>query len=150
MEEADVLCSPIGIMAGGTLRAIGTQLYLKSRFGDGFKVTLNCSDESEQRLMGVHAFVRSLSSNAQFVSRFGLHLTYTVPLAGGDVAEIFNQMETQKRALGIEEWSVTQSSLEEVFVKVVMAWEEGVHGQPSCFAFANPINEEAPGSDEEA
>ena len=47
MEEADVLCSPIGIMAGGTLRAIGTQLYLKSRFGDGFKVTLNCSDESE-------------------------------------------------------------------------------------------------------
>ena len=104
MEEADALCSRIGIMAGGSLRAIGTQLYLKSRFGDGFKVTLNCVDESMERLRRVNDFVTSLSADAKFVSRFGAHLTYTVPMASGDVATIFNRMESSKRELGILEW----------------------------------------------
>ena len=124
MEEADALCSRIGIMAGGSLRAIGTQLYLKSRFGDGFKVTLNCVDESMERLRRVNDFVTSLSADAKFVSRFGAHLTYTVPIGGGDgkcsrslcvflrkpqrsgctVAAIFNRMESSKRELGILEW----------------------------------------------
>ena len=140
MEEADALCSRIGIMAGGSLRAIGSQNYLKSRFGDGFKVTLNCVDESKRRLRRVNDFIMSLSSNAQFVSRFGAHLTYTVPMAGGDVALIFNRMERSKRELGVVEWGVTQASLEEVFIKVVLQWEEGVHGQSSRNAFANPLS----------
>jgi hypothetical protein len=36
MEEADALCDRIGIMAGGQLRCLGSQLHLKSKFGDGF------------------------------------------------------------------------------------------------------------------
>ncbi len=150
MEEADALCSRIGIMAGGSLRAVGSQLELKSRFGDGFKVSLNCVDDSTERLTRVHELIISLSASAQFVSRFGPHLTFTVPLAGGDVATIFNRMEDKKRALGILEWGVTQSSLEEVFVKVVMAHEEEVHGQSSRNMWANPLSDEAmTGSDEE-
>ena len=109
MEEADALCSRIGIMAGGSLRAIGSQLYLKARFGDGFKVTVNCMDESDRRLARVHAFINSLSDGALFVSRFGPHLTYTVPMAGGDVAEIFNKMESSKRGLGVVEWGVVST-----------------------------------------
>ena len=111
MEEADALCSRIGIMAGGSLRAIGTQLYLKSRFGDGFKVTLNCVDESMERLRRVNDFVTSLSADAKFVSRFGAHLTYTVPMASGDVATIFNRMESSKRELGILEWVRAHATL---------------------------------------
>ena len=139
MEEADALCSRVGIMAGGSLRAVGSQMYLKSRFGDGFKVTLNCVDESTRRLRRVNDFIMSFSDKAQFVSRFGAHLTYTVPMAGGDVAGIFNRMETSKSELGVVEWGVTQASLEEVFIKVVLQWEEGVHGQSFRNAFANPM-----------
>lgn len=32
MEEADALCSRIGIMAGGSLRCLGTQVHLKNRY----------------------------------------------------------------------------------------------------------------------
>ena len=38
---------------------------------------------------------------------------------------------------------VMQASLEEVFVKVVMQFEEKVHGQSSRNAFANPLSQEA-------
>ena len=50
----------------------------------------------------------------------------------------------------------TQASLEEVFVKVVMMWEEGVHGQSARNAFANPLHlasaelAAAQGSDDES
>ena len=102
-----------------------------------FSEAASCA--SRQRLKRVNDFIMSLSAKAQFVSRFGAHLTYTVPLAGGDVAQIFNKMEESKRDLGVVEWGVTQASLEEVFIKVVMQWEEGVHGQSVRNAFVNPV-----------
>lgn len=43
MEEADILSDRIGIMAKGKLRCIGTSLYLKSRFGTGYIVSVSLS-----------------------------------------------------------------------------------------------------------
>jgi ABC-type multidrug transport system ATPase subunit len=42
MEEAEVLCNRIGIMAKGTLRCIGPQLRLKEVYGKGFKLSFSC------------------------------------------------------------------------------------------------------------
>lgn len=36
MEEAEALCSRVGIMVGGRMRCLGSVQHLKSRFGDGF------------------------------------------------------------------------------------------------------------------
>ena len=52
MEEADALCSKIGIMRGGKLACLGTRQELKARYGDGYFMELNCSratSESVQR-----------------------------------------------------------------------------------------------------
>merc|ERR1712072_1144055 len=40
MEEADALCSSIGIMIRGQLRALGTSQELKSAHGDGYQVMI--------------------------------------------------------------------------------------------------------------
>ena len=40
MDEADVLGDRIGIMARGSLMCIGTSLFLKNRFGLGYRLTL--------------------------------------------------------------------------------------------------------------
>ena len=39
MDEADVLGDRIGIMCKGTLQCIGSPLFLKNRFGVGYKLT---------------------------------------------------------------------------------------------------------------
>ena len=39
MDEADVLGDRIGIMCKGTLQCLGSSLFLKSRFGVGYKIT---------------------------------------------------------------------------------------------------------------
>ncbi|ORZ34589.1 hypothetical protein BCR44DRAFT_1436012 [Catenaria anguillulae PL171] len=36
MEEADALCSRIGIMAGGRMRVLGNQVSLKNKYGNGY------------------------------------------------------------------------------------------------------------------
>jgi ABC-type multidrug transport system ATPase subunit len=38
MEEAEALCTRIGIMVNGQLRCLGTSQHLKNRFGQGFEV----------------------------------------------------------------------------------------------------------------
>ena len=40
MDEADVLGDRIGIMASGKILCLGTSLFLKDRYGAGFKLTI--------------------------------------------------------------------------------------------------------------
>jgi ATP-binding cassette subfamily A (ABC1) protein 3 len=40
MDEADVLGDRIGIMAQGKMMCLGTSLFLKKRFGAGYKITM--------------------------------------------------------------------------------------------------------------
>ena len=47
MEEADTLCSRIGIVCDGQLQAVGTQSHLKHKYGEGFKLTLNLTADTD-------------------------------------------------------------------------------------------------------
>jgi len=42
MEEADVLCNRIGIVSDGILKCIGTQHRLKTLYGGGYHLFVNC------------------------------------------------------------------------------------------------------------
>ena len=42
-----------------------------------------------------------------------------------NVAQIFNTMERNKARLGVQNWGITQASLEEVFVKIALESEVG-------------------------
>ena len=45
MEEADVLCTKIGILSKGILRCVGPQIILKSLYGGGYHLFLNVKRE---------------------------------------------------------------------------------------------------------
>jgi ABC-type multidrug transport system ATPase subunit len=59
MEEADVLCDRIGIMAHGLMQCIGTASSLKLRFGAGFKLTVTTNDKSSEMADKVEAMVHA-------------------------------------------------------------------------------------------
>ena len=42
MEEADVLCNRIGIVNDGILRCVAPQVRLKSIYGGGYHLFINC------------------------------------------------------------------------------------------------------------
>jgi len=48
MEEADVLSDRIAVICDGKLKCVGTPLYLKNNFGDGYRVSLNADPANHQ------------------------------------------------------------------------------------------------------
>ena len=51
MEEADTLCTRIGIMTKGVLRCLGSSLHLKSKYGGGYHLYVNCRKDLDPELI---------------------------------------------------------------------------------------------------
>jgi len=126
MEEADALCTRIGIMGGGQMLCLGNQMHLKRKYGSGFSVTLQlkAGAEDPERLASLQAkaesLVKGLCTGALVERTFGSHVTFTLPTDGADEVTIFANLES---AAFVKDWSISQSSLEEVFIRVVEANE---------------------------
>lgn len=135
MEEAEALCTRIGIMAKGQLRCIGSSQHLKSKYGKGFTLTLNllpCASpegtrEQQERVDG---FIVKTLSNGQgkLLSAINRTRKFLIPkkmvtaeniLINTDISEIFRLMEANKAVLKIREWGLSLTTLEEVFISAV-------------------------------
>lgn len=51
MDEADILGDRIGIMAKGKMMCLGTSLFLKQKFGTGYKLTMVKATKSKNKLL---------------------------------------------------------------------------------------------------
>jgi ABC-type multidrug transport system ATPase subunit len=126
MEEADALCERIGIMADGTLQCLGSQLHLKTKFGSGYEMKLSMSPErnSAEDVERVHEFIiASLSKGAVLADAVGTQRVYTLPRATTSISVVFELMEKSSLSLGIREWGLSMTTLDEVFMRIVEAAE---------------------------
>lgn len=65
MDEADVLCSRIGIMMRGQLRCVGSSLELKRRFGFGYRLVSSPSRGGSVRVLMRLSLDRVIRTRAQ-------------------------------------------------------------------------------------
>ncbi|XP_006608402.1 ABC transporter A family member 1-like isoform X1 [Apis dorsata] len=125
MEEADALCSRVGIMVKGELRCIGSTQHLKNLYGAGYTLEMkllggDCTPTtpSGDRITSLKEFVSSLFPDATLEESFADRLVFAVPQhAVNSLAECFMQLEKAKLELDIEEYSFSQTTLEQVFLK---------------------------------
>ncbi|XP_064371423.1 glucosylceramide transporter ABCA12 isoform X2 [Dromaius novaehollandiae] len=115
MEECEALCTRLAIMVNGSFQCIGSLQHIKSRFGRGFtvKMHLNSNTVSTETLT---QFMKSHFPNACLKDRHFNMVEYHVPVSAGGVANIFDLLETNKTAFKIRHFSVSQTTLEEVFI----------------------------------
>jgi len=131
MEEADALCTRVAILVKGKLRCIGTTQELKSNYGGGYSLEIkSVIDETialDERIARIQEFVKTLFPNAVESELFGARLNYKVPKGDvGKLSEIFKKLEQGKRDLGIEEYSFSQATLEQVFLGFARMQDEDV------------------------
>ncbi|XP_012287761.1 ATP-binding cassette sub-family A member 5 isoform X2 [Orussus abietinus] len=125
MEEADALCSRVGIMVKGELRCIGSTQHLKNLYGAGYTLEMkllggDCTPTtpSGDRISGLKEFVASMFPDATLEESFADRLVFAVPQHSvHSLAECFTQLEKAKLELDIEEYSFSQTTLEQVFLK---------------------------------
>ncbi|CAD6251450.1 unnamed protein product [Miscanthus lutarioriparius] len=116
MEEADVLCDRIGIIANGSLQCIGSSKELKDRYGGScvLTVTTPAGEEEEE----IERLVQSISPAANRVYRVSGTQKFEMPKQGMKISVVFGAMEQAKSSLHILAWGLADTTLEDVFVRV--------------------------------
>ncbi|KAF9206131.1 hypothetical protein BGZ49_002958 [Haplosporangium sp. Z 27] len=117
MEEAEVLCSKIGIMAKGTLRCIGNQIRLKELYGRGFKISFASKPENTERASNYIASL--LPGDAKRLDSFVTSESWEFETSPGLIQRLFDEIEAHKHEYGIDDWGLSQTTLEEVFLRIV-------------------------------
>jgi ABC-type multidrug transport system ATPase subunit len=148
MTEADTLATRVAIMNGGKMRCIGSQLHLKNRFGKGYSLKCALSEAVMKRdaagrreaARALTEFVRQKVCATAVIgddddsgaNKFGgakkdendvdegaFMRIYSLPRdAELDLSAAVSVLEANKQKLGIIEWGLSQSSLEEVFMRM--------------------------------
>jgi len=78
MAEADVLSDRIAVIVDGRLECVGTQLYLKNQFGEGYRLTL-VTDKDDVPF--VCEEVKQSIPSARILDESGGRIVIRVPLA---------------------------------------------------------------------
>eukprot|EP00040_Diaphanoeca_grandis_P031592 m.189354 g.189354 ORF g.189354 m.189354 type:complete len:1187 (-) comp32371_c1_seq1:76-3636(-) len=114
MEECDALCSTLAIMVNGVFKCFGSPQHLKGKFGKGCSITILAG--SEQATKNSNLFLKENFPTAkvedEHSSTIKVRLEETISLA-----KLFAVMEAGKQKQTFQEYSISQTTLEEVFIK---------------------------------
>ncbi|XP_014794448.1 PREDICTED: retinal-specific ATP-binding cassette transporter [Calidris pugnax] len=117
MEECEALCTRLAIMVKGTFKCLGTIQQLKYKFGDGYIVTLKIKAPKSglpPDPTPAEQFIRmNFPGSLQREKHYNM-LQYQI--CSSSLAKIFRLIISNKENLHIEEYSVSQTTLDQVFV----------------------------------
>ncbi|KAJ1129411.1 hypothetical protein NDU88_007781 [Pleurodeles waltl] len=122
MEEAEAVCDRVAIMVSGNLRCIGSIQQLKSKFGKGYILQLKVRDQ--QQVDALHTNILKIFPHAARQERFSSLLSYKIPMDNvKSLSQAFSVLEEVKRTFNLEEYSFSQSTLEQVFIELTKEQE---------------------------
>uniref|UniRef100_A0A7N6A2H1 P-type phospholipid transporter n=1 Tax=Anabas testudineus TaxID=64144 RepID=A0A7N6A2H1_ANATE len=115
MEECEALCTRMAIMVNGRFRCLGSVQHLKNRFGDGYTIILRVAGPNPD-LRPVMEFIERELPGSTLKEKHRNMLQYQLPSSLTSLARIFSILSKNKEALSIEDYSVSQTTLDQVFV----------------------------------
>ncbi|TPP47556.1 ABC-2 transporter family protein [Leishmania donovani] len=117
LEEVEALAHRVAIMVDGTLRCIGDKTHLKQKYGTGFEVAVRVADESPEVMAGVELFFEEEFPSSKLTEVRAGRFTYQLPNTVR-LSSVFTALEQQKEKLQIRDYSVSQTSIEQVFMRI--------------------------------
>lgn len=120
MEECEALCSRVAIMVAGQFKCLGSTQHLKNKFSKGSLIlTVKTGHESlecEDKMVIIKHEIKQLFPNSELKEQYLDILTYHLPSIDLKWSEIFGLMEQMKNMMDVDDYSLTQTSLEQVFL----------------------------------
>uniref|UniRef100_A0A8D0GXJ4 P-type phospholipid transporter n=1 Tax=Sphenodon punctatus TaxID=8508 RepID=A0A8D0GXJ4_SPHPU len=115
MEECEALCTRMAIMVNGRFRCLGSVQHLKNRFGDGYTIIVRIVGVNPD-LKPVQEFFGLAFPGSVLKEKHRNMLQYQLPSSHSSLARIFSILSQNKKRLHIEDYSVSQTTLDQVFV----------------------------------
>uniref|UniRef100_A0A4W4H932 ABC transporter domain-containing protein n=1 Tax=Electrophorus electricus TaxID=8005 RepID=A0A4W4H932_ELEEL len=119
MEECEALCTRLAVMVNGQFKCLGSPQHLKSKFGSGYtllaKVHLE-PDLEEMDLQLFKDFIESTFPGSLLKDEHQGMVHYHLTDKTLTWAQVFGTLEAAKEKYSIEDYCVSQISLEQVFL----------------------------------
>lgn len=123
MDEADLLGDRIAILAEGELQCCGSSLFLKNRFGAGYRLVCSrgATDTGGPRCdaTAVESLLQRHVAAAKLLTDVGAEMTFQLPTeAVRSFPAMLRSLDSSKAGLGMQEYGLAQVTMEEVFLRV--------------------------------
>ena len=133
MDEADVLGDRIGIMCKGTRQCLGSSLFLKNRFGVGYKITMG--KKRRKAHPALEKFMQSYFSGVQKQSEVHDEINYVIPKnQAQNFGAFFDTLDQRLDEFDIRSYGVSMSNLEDVFLKINQEFAPDLFGDLRAFS----------------
>ena len=118
MLECEAVCTRICIMKLGEMVCLGDSQHLRSTHGTGFLLDMSFqSPVDADRGIG---FVVTVFAGAVIIDNHATMVSFEIPKASiQQLSEAFKLLEAKKKELGIVDYALSQSTLEQVFLKQI-------------------------------
>jgi len=120
LEEAEYLGDRIGIMCDGQFICYGTSSFLKSKYPCGFNINLlvNSNKFTEDKKKVIFEGIKNYEPNAYIKVASKSVFSLNIKQNNEHIPEIFKFIEESKEDYDIEDYTVSSTSLEDVFLKI--------------------------------
>uniref|UniRef100_A0A8D3B2N6 ABC transporter domain-containing protein n=1 Tax=Scophthalmus maximus TaxID=52904 RepID=A0A8D3B2N6_SCOMX len=119
MEECEALCTRLAVMVNGQIKCLGSPQHLKSKFGSGYTLLAKVHIETEVEDSDLHLFkdfIESTFPGSQLKDEHQGMVHYHLTDKTLTWAQVFGTLEAAKEKYQIEDYCVSQISLEQVFL----------------------------------
>ncbi|XP_059176011.1 phospholipid-transporting ATPase ABCA3-like [Physella acuta] len=119
MEECEALCTRLAIMVNGQFKCLGSIQHLKNKFGEGYTFTAKVAyppDGGPPNMAPLMEFINSTFPRSKLTDIHENMINYHITDTQLTWSQMFGEMERARERLGIEDYLVSQTSLEQVFI----------------------------------
>lgn len=136
MEECEALCTRLAIMVNGKFKCLGSIQHLKNKYGDGYTFCLRLKGPDYERAQRqAQRFVDKNFPEAIIKECHYNILQFEIKCRNISLSYVFSKMESAQKDLSIEDYSVSQNTLDNVFINFVKQQmeivQEEAHHTPS-------------------
>lgn len=119
MEEVEALCSRVGIMVKGQYLCLGSVQHLKSKYLDGYTIFVQCAGGTPDAEVDdvVATILSETLPGSTLAERHGRFLRFDTSSVG--LGATFRRLRELKESTSVADYSISQCSLEQVFIKLV-------------------------------
>uniref|UniRef100_A0A8C2JLK8 ATP binding cassette subfamily A member 5 n=1 Tax=Cyprinus carpio TaxID=7962 RepID=A0A8C2JLK8_CYPCA len=116
MDEADILADRKAVISQGQLKCVGSSLYLKNKYGVGYQLRMSVTEGCE--VDNTTSLVKQHVPKAQLSRQQEAELTFTLPFESIDTFPgLFAELDCRPD-LGIINYGVSMTTLEDVFLRL--------------------------------
>ena len=137
MEECEALCTRLAIMVNGEFKCLGSPQHLKNKYGEGYslmaRVSGHSQSELEQNTTELMEFIEASFPGCELKDMHQGLVHYQISQDDTTWAHAFGTIERNKDRLQVNDYSVSQTTLEQVFISFARSQGAPVHADVGGF-----------------